>query len=153
MATTSSTLVADKAALGGQGGNGRGNTGRIATVLATAALGLALLTGGLIGQARQAATPAATEVRASAVAGARPSDASTTAAYRWAFPPSFGTTVDRVSAPNETSPSGTDVGLSEFLPSDESAPSDLFDPTVCQYPVRLEPICPDAAPPAPATQP
>ncbi len=58
MATTSSTLVAGKARAMEQGNGGKGgNKGRVAAALATAALGLSLVAGGLLGQGRQAAQP------------------------------------------------------------------------------------------------
>lgn len=66
MATTSSNLVAGKAlaagkATTGRGGNSKGsNKGRAAAVVATAALGLSLMVGGLLGhgqQTQQAAQP------------------------------------------------------------------------------------------------
>ncbi len=51
MATTSSSLMAGKAA--NQGGNGKGkHSGRLA-VVATAALGLSLVVGGILGQSQQ----------------------------------------------------------------------------------------------------
>jgi hypothetical protein len=56
MATTSSNLVAGKAIAAGkaaQGGNGKGNRGRAGVLVATAALGLSLVIGGIVGQARQ----------------------------------------------------------------------------------------------------
>lgn len=45
------------------------------------------------------------------------------------------------------------LGGAGHAPAATVAPADPFDPTVCQYPVRLEPICPEALPSAPATQP
>ena len=58
MATTSSNLTAGKA-IAGQAGDGRGYTGRAAGLAAAAALGVALLTGMIVSQARQAAPPTA----------------------------------------------------------------------------------------------
>jgi hypothetical protein len=65
MATTSSTLTASKA-MSGQGGNGKGYKGRVAGLAATAALGLGLLAGGLLGHGRQAMTPSAMQSGATA---------------------------------------------------------------------------------------
>jgi len=39
------------------------------------------------------------------------------------------------------------LGGSGHAPTATVAPADHFDPTVCQYPARLEPVCPDEAPP------
>jgi hypothetical protein len=65
MATTSSNLTAGKA-ITEQGGNGKGYKGRAAGLVATAALGLSLLTGGLLGYERQAVTPRADQSGATA---------------------------------------------------------------------------------------
>jgi hypothetical protein len=57
MATTSSNLTAGKA-MAGQSGNGNGSGKRVAGALATAVLGLGLLGGMVLGQARPATHPA-----------------------------------------------------------------------------------------------
>ena len=64
MATTSSNLTAG-AASGGRDGNGQGRTGRAAGLIATAALGLSLLTGVAFNQLHRPAptTPAAAPYR------------------------------------------------------------------------------------------
>ena len=54
MATTSSTLVAGKV-MPGRGNNGKGSKGRTAGLVATAALGLSLVVGGLLNQIGQPA--------------------------------------------------------------------------------------------------
>ncbi len=81
MATTSSNLVtskvAGKALAMGQGGNGRHNKGRAAGLVATAALGLSLLVGGLLSQGQQA-TPTTQP-------NAMPLASDTYVATRWDF--------------------------------------------------------------------
>ena len=57
MATTSSTLAASTAA--DRGGDGGHSKWRAAGLVATAALGLSLLAGGILGQGRQTIQPAA----------------------------------------------------------------------------------------------
>src|SRR4051812_12027573 len=64
MATTSSNLVAGKV-IAGQGGKGKGYKGRAAGLVASAALGLSLLTGVVFSQARQE-TPVHAQVAAPA---------------------------------------------------------------------------------------
>ena len=68
MATTSSNLTAGTA-IGGQGGNGKGHKGRAAGLVATAALGLGLLAGVVLGRAHQAAAPASGQDALAARAG------------------------------------------------------------------------------------
>lgn len=84
MATTSSNLTAGTAIIG-QNSNGKGSKGRVAGLLATAALGLGLLVGATIMPGRQAAAPATSQAGAPALAGARPVDAAVAADYRWDF--------------------------------------------------------------------
>ena len=107
MATTSSTLT-DKPIVG-QSDSGKGNRQRVAAMVAAATLGLSLLTGSAIGQARQMAALAAPQASADAAAGTRPVDVSTTGVYRWDFDESafLSTNIParyRVSAPNEANP-------------------------------------------------
>src|SRR5262245_28103827 len=64
MASTSSTLAAGMA-FTRQGGNGKGTKGRVAGLVATAALGLSLLSGLAFSQARPQFVPAAALSRAS----------------------------------------------------------------------------------------
>lgn len=56
-------------------------------------------------------------------------------------------------APSPPVPAEARLTQAGHAPAAMLAPADPFDPTVCQYPVRLEPICPEALPTAPATQP
>ncbi len=73
MATTSSNLVAGKAMVG-QGNKGKGGKGRVATLVAAAALGLTLV-GSLIGHGRQA-VPAAQQAQNSGPLAVSPNTAS-----------------------------------------------------------------------------
>lgn len=58
MRTTSGTLTAGQA-ITGRNGKGKGRKGRAAGLVATAALGLSLLVGGIIGHARATVAPVA----------------------------------------------------------------------------------------------
>ena len=88
MATTSSIPAAGKALADkatGQGGSGKGtNKGRAAAV-ATAALGLSLVVGGILGQGRQAQQAVQPQAITTTSVSARPVEASMTEAYRWDF--------------------------------------------------------------------
>ncbi len=66
MATTSSNLTADTAS-SGQDNNGQGGKGRATGLLATAALGLALLGGLAFGQVQREAQAAATTLRSAPI--------------------------------------------------------------------------------------
>jgi hypothetical protein len=81
MATTSGALAPGKA----PAGHGNNHPGRWAAALAAAALGLALLIGGILAQGRPAAEPAAAPVASSIPAVARPQDASTSGDFRWDY--------------------------------------------------------------------
>ncbi len=88
MATTSSNLTAGAATSGGRGGNDTGHKRRAAGLVATAALGLALLTGTIFSEAHQAALPTTPPVAVNPSSddpAVRPADASVAAEYRWDF--------------------------------------------------------------------
>lgn len=132
MATTSSTLAAGTA-IAGQGGTGKWGKGRVGGLVATAALGVSLLAGGVIGHARRAAAPAAPQVSVSASANTRPVDASTTGAFRWDFgeQPLLALRVPagyRVSAPNEHEPG--DATASTGAPAYCLSPPNELDPAL-----------------------
>ena len=69
MATTSSILASGKAMAAGRGGDGKGSKGRAAGLVATAALGLSLVAGGLLSQGRPAAESAQSPTGADPFAG------------------------------------------------------------------------------------